>query len=630
MSPFQSRGRLLAGLGALLASGCLSAPSAEARAHRSIIVDIAPLQPLEGSPPRAASDRSRQSAEHGPDTKAGVEKALADPSPATAATGDTRRIDHASAEVSLDGQNVVEPGGTGSIVLAPSARTHWIPASTPSEVVVERIGLGFDVKQDPALAEMRPSILDPTAGAKDLPLTAPSESSQRIAGEREASPVVGASPGDSLAEPGATAASAPYAVAPHGEARGSKRSPALSAFANDVQLISTVVPAMQPPKSASGEGDAALSIVSKAWERSGASLQLPTAWLSQPSAEPAAASAAALGRKPGESSAEMEDRSAQKAEPERKSQFWRRLVQTQAADKPEEAAGQSKLLRAFRQLFGGTPETPAEQAYAALLQEGVRGPTQLRIGDRATLSLPYGYVFLDAEKARDLLDGDEGALDEGNFGVILPSTRSPTWMAYVDLIEQGNIKEDDAKALSPARLLPALATATVAQNVERGRNGLAPLTVSDWIATPKYLPARHSLSSCLSVIDGAALDPQARLVNCASLWLGRRGAIEILVAGALPNLVSFEREAVALGEKLTYDPDAAYERYLPGVDDDAGYGLVSLAGGIVGLKSIAASVAAAGAGKAQDLLLYRIVDYWEALLTALIAPALGIYWFLRN
>ena len=48
------------------------------------------------------------------------------------------------------------------------------------------------------------------------------------------------------------------------------------------------------------------------------------------------------------------------------------------------------------------------------------------------------------------------------------------------------------------------------------------------------------------------------------------------------------------------------------------------------MKSIAAPVAAAGAGKAQDLLLYRILGYWEALLTALIAAALGTYWFLRN
>jgi hypothetical protein len=55
MSPFQSRCRLLAGLGVLLASCSLPVRPAEGRAHRSIIVDIAPLQPLEGSQARPAA-----------------------------------------------------------------------------------------------------------------------------------------------------------------------------------------------------------------------------------------------------------------------------------------------------------------------------------------------------------------------------------------------------------------------------------------------------------------------------------------------------------------------------------------------------------------------------------------------
>ncbi len=120
------------------------------------------------------------------------------------------------------------------------------------------------------------------------------------------------------------------------------------------------------------------------------------------------------------------------------------------------------------------------------------------------------------------------------------------------------------------------------------------------------------------------------MVNCTSFLLGRRGAIKILVAGALPNLASFERGAAGLVEKIAYDPAAGYESYVPGEEEDAGYGLVSLASGLVGLKSIAAPVAAAGAGRAQDLLLYKILGYWEALLTALIAAALGTYWLLRN
>ncbi|MFY9657961.1 MAG: DUF2167 domain-containing protein [Methylocystis sp.] len=490
MSLFRSRCRLLAGLGALLASCCLSVRPAEARAHRSIIVDIAPLQPLEGLPTRAA----------GPERKAGGEQALADPGPATAPTGETPRIESASAEVLPSGhpfEKATEPAGNGSMVLVPSATTHWSYPPTPGQAPAERLSLDLDVKQGLALVEMQAPTPDATDGQKDLASTGTSSSSLLIAGELGAAPLAAilptrASPRDSasqaVAEPGGVVASTPSPIALYGEARRSKRSPTLSAFAKDVQLISNVIPPMQPSKLPLGEGDAALSNVPKAWEPRGVSLQLPMVWLSQPSRERAAPSAAEPDIGASQPSVEGDHRSARTAEQERKSQLWRPLAQTRSAGKLErplpDSSGQSKFLRTIKQFVGGAPETPAEQAYAALLEEGVRGPTRLRIGDRATLWLPFGYVFLDAEKARELLLGEEGALDEGNFGVILPSTRAPTWMAYVDLIDQGHIKEDDAKALTFPTLLVGLATATAAQNVERGRNGLAPLTVGDWIEAP--------------------------------------------------------------------------------------------------------------------------------------------------
>ena len=363
----------------------------------------------------AAADGSGQTAEIGLERKADAEKAL-DPAPASAPTGESPRSQSTSAARLMNvraSEKSAESERAGSIVLAPSARPQWFTSPAPGEIPEGRISLDLDVEQGSPLVGMQASALVPAAGAKDLQLKGQSTSSLRIAEERETAPITAAraSPRDlaneAVAEMAVPALPTPYPAVFSGEARRSKRSPALSAFAKDVQLISIVVPAMQPPKSAPGEG-AGPSGDRKDWEPSGLSFQLPTAWLIQPSGEPLAASAAEPEINASQPSAEREARVAGKAEAERKSQFWRRLVQTQAAAKPEEAAGQSKLLKALRKFIGGSPETPAEQAYAALLQEGVRGPTRLRIGDRATLSLPFGYVFLDAEKARDLLDGDEG------------------------------------------------------------------------------------------------------------------------------------------------------------------------------------------------------------------------------
>ncbi|HXZ14556.1 MAG TPA: DUF2167 domain-containing protein, partial [Roseiarcus sp.] len=531
------------------------------------------------------------------------------------------------------------------MVLAPMASRRWIGPIAFSFGPAGRLNLDLDVKQSFAFVETRASSFDGAAQPIDPPFMELSEPNPQVAEVAGAQPAAqgapGSAPGESFAEAGAGScgalASTPYPIVPRGEARNSRRAPTLSAFAKDVQLISNLVPPMQPPKVAQSEEHAVLSEGRQVWESGRTGFQVPMAWLSEPAASsagaPATAPAAEPEAKASESSSDGADQKGRKAEQERKSEFWRRLVATQTArksleDQQPEAARQPKLLRAIKELARGAPQTLEERAYASLLEEGVRGPARLRLADQATLWLPFGYVFLDAEKARDLIDGEEGLLDDSNFGVILPSTRTPTWIAYVDLIDQGHIKEDDAKALAPPRLLAGLAVANAAQNVERGRNGMAPLTLGDWIAAPQYLPSRRILNSCVSAVDGA--DPQARLINCASLALGRRGAIKILVAGELSNLVSFEREAAALTEKIAYDPAAGYEGYVPGEDEDAGYGLVSLASGIVGLKTIAAPVAAAGAGKAQDLLLYKILSYWEAILTALIAAAFGVYWFLRN
>jgi uncharacterized membrane-anchored protein len=688
MSPFRSRCRLLAGLSVLLTSGCLSnqpleardgrsrtppasiedLPGPSSRAHRSVIVDIAPLQPLDQRAPTTAAaspiqaaplggsakvaasfKRPTQSSETGPEGRPSVEKAPAVPAPVAVPPGEPQGVESpALAEVkSAGGPSDESPAvaGNGSIVLAPTASNHWVGPIAPSSGPAGGLNLDLDVKQSFSFVETGASSLDGTAQAIDPPFMELSAPKPQVVEIAEAQPP--AQQASSLRESfteadagsGGALASTPNPIVPRGEARNPKRGPTLSAFAKDVQLISNVIPPMQPPKAAQAEENAALPGGQQAWESSRMGFQLPMAWLSEPLASspgaPATAPAAEPEIKASEFPTEGVDQKARKAEQERKSQFWRRLAATQTARKALEeqqpkAASQSKLLGAINQLVRGAPQTPEERAYASLLQEGVRGPMRLRIADRATLWLPFGYVFLDAEKARDLIDGEEGVLDNSNFGVILPSGRTPTWMAYVDLIDQGHIKEGDAKALAPAALLTGVAGATAAQNVERGRNGMAPLTVVDWIAVPKYLPSKHILNSCISAVDGANLDPQARLINCASLALGRRGAIKILVAGELANLVSFEREAAALTEKIAYDPAAGYEGYVAGEDEDAGYGLVFLASGIVGLKTIAAPVAAAGAGKAQDLLVYKILSYWEAILTALIAAALGVYWFLRN
>ncbi len=472
---------------------------------------------------------------------------------------------------------------------------------------------------DPLLAgSTAPKLGGSEVDASRSPFQTPS---QAAPGELQAEPT--ASPNDMISRTLALTASA-------SAVRAAKRANAVTALAKDMQQLADWAHPIEFSPAAAPER--APSLTSSVVERSQKS---PTgfSWLLSKETAVALTAARTVASNAGSDSSLGDDgQNAPGVEQPQKRRRWLDLVKAQAAisavaredgQQEQTSAGPFKFLRSIKNLIGSQPATPEERAYASLLEEGVRGPRRLRIADRSTLWLPAGYVFLDAEKAVDLMSGEEGALDEASLGLILPSTGTPTWMAYIDLIEHGYIKDGDAKALGAKERLSAL----VAASGTGARNGL---TVGEWITPPKYSAATHILSSCVSVRDGANPNVEARLVNCASFALGRRGAVKVLVAGEISNLPSFANEAAMLAEKITYDPDARYEGFVPDEDQSADYGLLALAGGAVGLKNILALVAAAGAGKAQTLLLSTIISYWEAILTALIAGALGIRWFLAS
>jgi uncharacterized membrane-anchored protein len=436
--------------------------------------------------------------------------------------------------------------------------------------------------------------------------------------------------------------SAPIAAAPSSNSARPKRSSSRSTPMDGLALEASRVSAFIPPTTAHPRNAADVGsqpIESKPASKP-AGLEFHVASEAKaPDAETKASGSEAVksaaGVEASPPSKPAEEDQAQKIEQEKKVAFWRRMSTAQTAVKTKVAAESNSqdgpLLRLYKKVLGQeAPSTTEESAYAALLEQGVKGPFRVRLADRATLWLPSGYVFLGAEQAREAMDAEEGVWDDANQGLVLPATRTPSWAAYVDLLDDGYIKDEGGQSLEPAGLLASLKSNVAALNSERVRNGLAPVTVTDWIKPPKYAAAKHSLGSCVGAINGGAADSNARLVNCYAFTLGRRGAVKVLVAGAESNLAGFDNEAAALAEKITYDQGQTYGDIDAANDRAANYGVAALAGGVVGLKNIPAVVAAAGAGKDQGLVLTRALKYWEEILVALIAIAFGARWLLMN
>jgi len=77
-------------------------------------------------------------------------------------------------------------------------------------------------------------------------------------------------------------------------------------------------------------------------------------------------------------------------------------------------------------------------------------------------------------------------------------------MAYVDLLDDGYIKDEEGKSLDANSLLASYKAGVASQNPGRIRLGLTPLEITGWLEAPRY-DEKHRLNSCIG--------PRARLAE---------------------------------------------------------------------------------------------------------------------
>ena len=115
---------------------------------------------------------------------------------------------------------------------------------------------------------------------------------------------------------------------------------------------------------------------------------------------------------------------------------------------------------------------------AAIIQSGVKGPADVRLADRAVYSLPVERVFLPKDKARELVEGAGHQWDDSTVGVVLGEATGSEWLAFVDLLDDGYIKDNEASNLDATKLLDAYKAGVAADNEARVRAGAKPLVVT--------------------------------------------------------------------------------------------------------------------------------------------------------
>jgi uncharacterized membrane-anchored protein len=232
-----------------------------------------------------------------------------------------------------------------------------------------------------------------------------------------------------------------------------------------------------------------------------------------------------------------------------------------------------------------SPSHEAEQkaAFEAADKAKVVGPANVALRDQATLKLPEGYLYIPTPAATQVMQAMGNRSDARLVGIVFPSANEP-WFVAIKFIQEGYVKDDDAKDWKPDELLQSLRDGTEAANAERTKRGFPAIEVVGWAETPRYDSATHRLvwsASSRERGNGASTDQG---VNYNTYSLGREGYISLNLITDLDKLDKYRPDALKLLGALDYLEGKRYADFNSSTDKVAAYGLATLVAGAAAKK----------------------------------------------
>lgn len=212
----------------------------------------------------------------------------------------------------------------------------------------------------------------------------------------------------------------------------------------------------------------------------------------------------------------------------------------------------------------------------ALAKETI-GPASVNLGDAmAKLNLPAGYVFIDKDETKSILE-KQGGSGEGLVGAIVPAEEKDRSFAVICRFDDcGYVTDDDAAKLNADELLNSYKEGTKEQNEERKELGVPPIYVGGWAEKPRYQKNQHHVVWAIQVKDAEAGDAPVSGINYNTRILGRRGVLSMNLVTDADKLEDNKTKVAGLLTNTTFDKGQSYADYQPGKDKSAGYGLAGL------------------------------------------------------
>lgn len=213
------------------------------------------------------------------------------------------------------------------------------------------------------------------------------------------------------------------------------------------------------------------------------------------------------------------------------------------------------------------------------------GPTVGRLGDMATLSVPDGYMFLDARAtAKFLVDGQNVPGGDELGAIFRPLPNDDYWFAVFSYDDTGHVDDSERDSIDAAALMQTLKDGNRRGNEERRRRGWDTLDLEGWHQQPFYdLSTNHLTWATIVSAQGS------KSINHSVRLLGRTGTMRVQLVADPGSVDAATFEFNDVLRTYSYNSGQRYAEFRKG-DKLAGYGLTALIAGGVGAAAVKTGV----------------------------------------
>lgn len=274
---------------------------------------------------------------------------------------------------------------------------------------------------------------------------------------------------------------------------------------------------------------------------------------------------------------------------------------------------------AFAQQLSEKNQAELKAAWKAAGDAATYGPAMIKLGDQATLKIKAGEVFVPAAQADRVMTALGNSPSPERQGLIVARDDKSQWIVDVGWIEDGYVRDGDAKDWQADQLLKNLKDGTESGNAERLTRGFPALEVTGWVEPPAYDAARHQLVWSLGLRNEGAPLSQPQTINYNTYALGRGGYFSLDLITGSDTIAADKYVAKDLLGSLDFASGKRYKDFNASTDKVAAYGLAALIG-VVAVKKL-------GLLAALGVFLIKI---WKLGLLALAGASAAIRKFFRR